>query len=98
MLTAIPVETIRALDSADLIAGHVFRPSAAAELENMEYQSSPAQVQLALQLVAGQLSPAQLPNNLDDQQQAQVLELAFTYARYLSVKKKQASPVLRRQT
>ncbi|MDP2548694.1 DUF4105 domain-containing protein [Oceanobacter sp. 4_MG-2023] len=98
VLTAIPVETIRALDSADLIAGHVFRPSAAAELENMEYQSSPAQVQLALQLVAGQLSPAQLPNNLDDQQQAQVLELAFTYARYLSVKKKQASPALRRQT
>ena len=98
LFTAIPVETIRALDSAQLIAGHVFRPSAAAELDNMEYQSSPNMIALARQLVEGQRSPEQLPEQLDDQHKAQVLELAFQYARYLSVRKKQATPTLRRQT
>lgn len=95
---AMPVDTVRALKQAGLLASTEYRPSAARELENKS-QQSPAQVlAVAKRLVDSDENIDQLIESLSAQERSQALELAYAYARYLSVKKRKASPQLRART
>ncbi len=98
VLTAVPVETIRALQNNNLVAYSEYRASAASD---MEHKSSEAPVQVlnvAKALVDSERNIEELLQPLSEQEQVQALELAHAYARYLAIKKKQANPVLRART
>lgn len=95
--TAIPVDTIRALYQSELIAGEVFRPSAATQMLAM-MDSSPESVRmLARKLVESEQDVPVLLQSVPETEQIQALEIAHHYARYLAIKKKQSSPALRRR-
>lgn len=98
VLKAVPVDTIRALEQQNLIAGYEYRPSAATELEFMATQADGEVVDRAKQLVESDDSVDNVLVGLSPLEQAQALELGHAYARYLSVKKKKASPELRKRT
>lgn len=94
---AVPVDTVRILHDQNLVQKITYRPSALTELNYMREQS-PLQLQdLAQQLILQPDADLALAlNDLSEAEQAQVLELAFAYSRYLSVQEKQASPELRK--
>ncbi len=98
ILKAVPVDTIRALEQQNLVAGYEYRPSAATELEFMATQADGEVVDRAKQLVESDDSVDAVLVGLSPLEQAQALELGHAYARYLSVKKKKASPELRKRT
>ncbi len=95
---AVPVDTIRALESSQLVRQVDYRPSAATELEYKSTQSSPAVLAVSRQLVDSADDIENMIAALNEQDQIRALELGYAYARYLSVKKKQANPVLRKRT
>ena len=97
--TAAPVDTVRALQEAGVIERKEYRPSSASEMEHKSQQSSAEVLAVAKQLVDDfelAIDTALMP--LDEQDKSRALELAYAYARYLSVKKNQASPALRART
>lgn len=96
--TALPVDTVRALEEAQLIEKAEFRASAASEMEHKAAQSSEEVIAVAKQLVETSLPIDELIDDLSLQDQVRALELSHDYARYLSIKKKQASPELRKRT
>ncbi len=96
--TALPVDTIRALQKRGLIDATEYRPSAASTMENKSQQATPQVLKQARKLVE-QPSEIQVPlAGLSEQETIQTLELAYAYARYLAVQKKQANPELRKRT
>lgn len=96
--TAIPVDTIRALQQRGLIDSTEYRPSAASEMEHKSQQASERVLNTATQLVEHTEDIQTLLNGLSSQEQIQALELAYAYARYLAVQKRQANPQLRKRT
>lgn len=98
MLTAMPVDTIRALQQQGLVAGREYRASAAAVMEYKSAQASPAVLDAAKALVDTEAPIVDILTGLNERDQARALELAHAYARYLSIKKRQASPALRART
>jgi len=97
-LKAVPVDTIRALDDDQWIHRIEFRPSAATTMESMAQQASEEEKKAAHLLVETDVPVDGILKDLTVGQQRRALELAQAYARYLSVKKKQANPVLRQRT
>ncbi|QQD21281.1 DUF4105 domain-containing protein [Oceanospirillaceae bacterium ASx5O] len=98
VLTAVPVETIRALQKNNLVAYSEYRASAASDMEHKSSEAPVAVLNTARELVESGLAIETLLQPLPQQQQVQALELAHAYARYLAIKKKQANPVLRART
>lgn len=91
--TATPVDTIRALQQAGVVETKAFRPSSASEMEHHSSQASKEVLRLAKLLVDDLTSDiAASLAHLNPQETSQTLELAYAYARYLSVKKRQANP------
>ena len=102
-LKAVPVDTIRALYDAGFIKQARYRPSAASEMESNAVQASEQERALAKRLVESEIVESDVQFDaaligMDEQAQVRTLELAYSYARYLAVKKKQANPVLRKRT
>ena len=95
---AVPVDTIRALQNNHFVRRADFRPSAAKTLESMSDQSTDAEKVAAHRLVESNEDMSLILEGLPAESQTKALELAHAYARYLSVKKKQANPVLRKRT
>jgi len=95
---AVPVDTIRALERSKLVDNVTYRPSAATELEYKASQSSPQVLTVSRQLVDSDNDIPQLLKDLKERDQIRALELAHAYARYLTVKKKQGNPQLRKRT
>ena len=96
--TAMPVDTIRALQKRGLVDDTEYRPSAASEMEYKSQQVSPAVLQAARQLVEHSTDVQAPIGELSEQEKIQALELAYAYARYLAVQKRKANPQLRRRT
>ncbi len=97
-LKAVPVDTIRALYAEGRVDEAVYRPSAASEMEASAAQASAEEIRLARALVDSDDAVEELLAGRSAESQARILELAYSYARYLAVKKKQASPELRART
>lgn len=97
-LSAMPVDTIRALQQRGLVEQVDYRPSSIAELENKSKQVNKTILKVAKRLVNEQTEIKQILSEFDNQQKAQSLELAYGYARYLAIKKKDDSPELRQRT
>ena len=98
VLTAVPVDTIRALQSNGLVAYSEYRASAASDMEHKSGEASLPVLNTARALVETDVAIEELLQPLTVQEQVQALELAHAYARYLAIKKKQANPVLRART
>ena len=94
--TAMPVDTVRALQQRGLVEQVRYRPSSAKDMESKSAQAR-AQVLQAAKNIDSEEDIAELLRELNPQEQAQALELAYAYARYLAVKK-QDSPRLRERT
>lgn len=98
MFTAMPVDTIRALKKRNMVTEVDYRPSAASKMEHKS-QNASAKALLQSKKIVEQSDDIQtLLEGLTEQEKAQSLELAYAYARYLAVKKKQANPELRKRT
>lgn len=95
---AVPVDTIRALENAGVVERVDYRPSAASELEYKSTQVSAAVLDASKALVETDTPIETLIGTLSAQDQARALELAHAYARYLSIKKKEGNPELRKRT
>lgn len=96
--TAVPVDTIRALQRQGLVAGAEYRASAGSELLAKSAQATDLVRQISVQLVDTDQDIHELLTPLTAQDQARALELAHAYARYLAVKRKQGTPELRQRT
>lgn len=96
--TAIPVDTIRALQKRGIVESTEYRPSAASEMEYKSQQASQPVLETAKQLVEQSDDMQTSLSVLTEQEQIQALELAYAYARYLAVQKRQANPELRKRT
>lgn len=91
----IPSDTVRVLSQAGLIRKANFRPSSLARLQAMKDEMSDEQIQAAKQRVTDN------SNSLDtfnDHEQAQILDLAYRYTRYLALKEKDQSRDLAKTT
>src|SRR5690554_3323971 len=75
-----------------------YRPSAASKMEHKSSNASEVALKQAKKMVASTDELSAYLSGLSEQEQAQSLELAHAYARYLAVQKKQANPVLRKRT
>ncbi|WP_369600099.1 DUF4105 domain-containing protein [Hahella sp. SMD15-11] len=90
----IPADTVRALNRAGLIREARFRPSSLTRMRAMQEQMTDEDKDLAKALVTGEVTA--LPDGLDETRKAQILELAFQYTRYLTIKKKREGEALPR--
>jgi hypothetical protein len=91
-LKAMPVDTIRSLINTDRVEKVDYRPSSGVMLNQQQAQLNGTQKTWAKRIA---LDPTQLAqpefSQLSDFQQAQTLEVAISYLRYLVIKKKQRS-------
>lgn len=92
--SAIPSDTVRAIKEAKLIKSVKFRPSTLTIMSNMLNQSSDTIKRLSKAMVVSEEFPAteyidNISKTSDELEQAKVLDLAYQYSRYLSVRKKQ---------
>lgn len=96
--TAVPVDTIRVLQDADLVETTHYRASAASGLEYKSQQTRDSVLKAARDLVDTEADIEQLLIGLNEQEQVRALELAHAYARYLAIKKQKDNPKLRKRT
>ncbi len=96
--TAIPVDTIRVLQEANLVEETHYRASAASALEYKSKQTGDKVLMVARDLVDTDTEVELLLTGLNQQEQVRALELAHAYARYLAIKKKKDNPELRKRT
>jgi len=97
-LTAIPADTVRVIGQADIVSQTRFRASTLTNMNNMLSQLDPDLIISAKQLVLSETSIDKALASLPSGQQAQVLELAYQYSRYLAVRKKQLSSRIRKRS
>lgn len=95
---ALPVDTVRALQVAGLVQDKEYRPSAASTMEHKSSQATSQALAAAKQIVDSDQPIEHWLAPLTAQERTQALELAHSYARYLSIKKRKASPELRAKT
>lgn len=96
--TALPVDTIRALQKRGIVEDTQYRPSTASEMEYKSQQVSKQVLKQAQQLVEPSDNTDLSMPDLTEQEKIQALELAYAYARYLAVQKNKATPQLRKRT
>ncbi|MCB5161013.1 DUF4105 domain-containing protein [Marinomonas algarum] len=87
-LWAIPADTVRALKEADLIQDISYRPSIANQVQHMLKSLSDEQITQVKTLVDQEELLLDGLDNFNTEEQAQILEVAYQYSRYLSAKKK----------
>ena len=87
-LTAIPIDTIRSIEDANLITGVEYRPSKATVLQDILARIPAANLQLVLRLAENtdQLNSAEF-NQLPMRQQRDVIDAAYQYLRYQQTNK-----------
>ncbi len=88
-LSAIPADTVRAIREAGLISHAEFRPSTMSLLTHMLNESANELHGKAKLLVDNDVDINTVITSHNSVEQAQILELAYQYSRYLSVRKKQ---------
>ncbi len=86
---AIPADTVRAIKEAGLITQATFRPSTMSLLTHMLKETSLDIQQTARHIVEQDVTLADTLSRFNRTEQAQLLEIAYQYSRYLSVRKKQ---------
>lgn len=92
----IPTDTLRVLESRDLVSDINFRPSKTTKIEQQRLQLSQTLRETARDLADAPNTVA-LDNRftgLSDVEKTQVLDLAYEYNRYLHVKQKEKDPTL----
>ncbi|MBD5771249.1 Lnb N-terminal periplasmic domain-containing protein [Marinomonas colpomeniae] len=87
-LWAIPADTVRELKDANLLLDVSYRPSIANQVEQMLTELSDEQITQVKLLVDQEELVLTGLSDFTDEQQAQILEVAYQYSRYLSAKKK----------
>ncbi len=90
-LHAIPSDTVKVMETAGLLKDPIFRPSIQSQMEHMRKEMSAEERAIAKSLVEDDLDIKASLSSYSPDKQAQILELAYQYARYLSVRKKQIS-------
>lgn len=87
-VSAIPADTVREIRNAGLISHAHFRPSTMSLMSHMLSESSSEIKDIAKSIVENNIEISSLADTLNETEQAQALELAYQYSRYLSVRKK----------
>jgi len=93
-LTAIPADTVRVISESNLIGEARFRPSTLSLMKGMLDQASSTVRETAKSLVNPTKDINTTLRPFSPTEKAQILELAYQYSRYLSVRKKQESKAL----
>jgi hypothetical protein len=88
-VSAIPADTVRAINDAGLIAKTDFRPSTMSLMSHMLDETNDQIQKKAKTLVETDTTIRSLTSDLNSTEQAKMLDLAYQYSRYLSVRKKQ---------
>jgi hypothetical protein len=88
-VSAIPADTVRVIQDTGLIAGTAFRPSTMSLMTHMLDRTTEEIQSGARQLVEEDADIITTLSKFKDTEQAQLLELAYQYSRYLAVRKKQ---------
>ena len=91
---AIPADTIRVLKKAKMIDDASYRPSLLNRMSNMLNQIGDEQVNVAKDLVDNETLNLTKLETYSPQDQAQILEVAYEYSRYLVARKKVTSSYL----
>lgn len=94
----IPADTVRVVVDSGLIRQTHFRPSTLTGLNHQIETLDAEQLALAKQLVLDPSSPQTLLTGRSEQTQAQLLDTAYHYARYLAVRKKDLGDSLGKRT
>lgn len=97
-LGIIPADTVRVIAQQDFVSHTQFRPSTLTRMNNMLSQLDDQQIAIAKQLVISEQSIKSQLTGIPSDQQAQILELAYQYSRYLAVRKKQQSPLIKKRS
>ncbi|KZZ71692.1 DUF4105 domain-containing protein, partial [Oleiphilus sp. HI0128] len=97
-LSAIPSDTVRAIEQAGAVKHARFRPSTLSLMTQMIDNLSDDEIHLARNLVEDNKLATNHLQRLDTESQAKVLELAYQYSRYLAVRKKSDLPHLGKRT
>jgi len=87
----IPADTVRALTQKGFVTEALFRPSSLSKMESMQAQMSATQVDFALALSENTSESNAAIEGLSSVEQAQTLDLAYLYTRYLANKNRQAA-------
>ena len=90
----IPADTVRVLNRAGLIKEAIFRPSSLTIMKSMQSQMAEEQILIAKAFVDEAKSETEIAQSLtsyNDQQAAQILDLAYRYTRY-QANKNRAEP------
>jgi len=88
-LSTKPADTVRVIEQTKLIKQASFRPSTQSYMSHILSQTDKNLEDIALSLVSSPTPINTLLANLNSKQQAQALELAYHYNRYLRIRKKQ---------
>ncbi len=88
-LSAAPADTVRAIHKAGLIVKTEFRPSTMSLMSHMLSETNNQLQEKAKTLVETNTTIGSLTSGLTSIEQAKMLDLAYQYSRYLSVRKKQ---------
>lgn len=88
VLTAIPVDTVRAIEEAGLIESHSYRPAQVTEIQHMLSEIPEQQQEIALRL-SQDINTVDTKdfNQLTTEEQKTVIDIAFKYLRYESTGK-----------
>jgi hypothetical protein len=91
-LSVKPSDTVRVIEQSGLVESSSFRPATLSKMSHKLKQLDQDLIAKAKELVESELPISELLNTLSSEQQAQSLELAYQYSRYLAVRKKQTHP------
>jgi len=97
-LHAIPSDTVKVLASHGVLKDAVFRPSTQTRMEHMRAQLDQDDRDQAKQLVETSEDISRSLASYESKERAQILELAYQYSRYLSVRKKEGSEALNKRS
>lgn len=89
--SAIPADTVRAINDAGLIKESVYRPSKLNLMLHQKSYMTDAQIDAAKGIVENSTSIETAIQDYTEDEKADILELAYQYSRYLSVRKKEIS-------
>lgn len=97
ILTAIPVDTVRAMENAQLIKSVRYRPAQATEIQ-FKLDNLSEQHRDLVKLLSEDISATETKafNSLTEKQQKITLDLAYKYLRYLNTKKSRDQKVAKR--
>jgi hypothetical protein len=96
-LSAIPADTVRAVADARLVNSVTFRPSTLSLMKGMLNQVSSDTREQAKKIAQPNVDISKNIQHTSEFEKAQILELAYQYSRYLSIRKKLHTKALNKQ-